>query len=237
MPMPARNARRTTDAVFTHLHEAIVRGAVSAGERIDLDAVAAELDVSRTPIREALLRLESEGLVERIPYRGAVVAAVDPRVAADVAAVRIHLEGLAMRLAVPRLTDATLGAMADCLDDLDALQGKAGLDVRDRWNELNDRFHGLLYEAADCPQLMRPLESLSAQASRIRRHFDARQGPAQADHRAILLACRNRNADQAARAAQRHILRAYARMVGDEIDPGSPLGVSLELAGLRRAGP
>jgi DNA-binding GntR family transcriptional regulator len=236
MPMPARNARRTTDAVFAHLHEAIIRGALSAGERIDLDAVAVELDVSRTPIREALLRLESEGLIERIPYRGAVVAAVDPRVTADVAAVRIHLEGLAMRLAVPRLTDAELDTMAECLDELERLGGDAGIDVQDRWNELNDRFHGLLYAAADCPQLVRPLESLSAQAARIRRHFDARQGPAQADHRAILMACRNRDADEAARAAQRHILRAYARMVDDEIEPGSPLDVSLELAGLRRAG-
>jgi GntR family transcriptional regulator, rspAB operon transcriptional repressor len=232
MPIPSRDARRTADAVFLHLHSEIVQGRLAAGERVDLDAVAEELEVSRTPVREALLRLETEGLVERAPYRGAVVAGIDLSVATETTGVRIHLEGLAVRLAVPRLTDSTLAAMAACLDELEALEAGAEFTPI-RWNELNDRFHGLIHAAAACPSLIRPLQRLNAQARRIRMHFDVRSGPASEDHRAILAACAAREPELAARTAQMHILRAHLRTFPTESVPDdSPLGMAAALAGI-----
>jgi DNA-binding GntR family transcriptional regulator len=231
MSVPARTSRRTADAVFAHLQGAIVRGELAPGAKVDLDAVGQQLDVSRTPIREALLRLEAEGLVDRVPYRGAIVRGVDAALAEETTAVRIHLEGLAVRLAVARITDATLDAMAALLGELTALERSSSYDVTE-WNRLNDRFHGALYAAAACPSLTRPIEALAAQANRIRTHFDVRGGPVDDEHRAILDACRARDADAAARAAQDHILSAHRRMFPDaQVAPTSALGVAISLAG------
>lgn len=232
MPVPARSARRTADWVFNHLHGEIVSGALPPGSRVDLDEVGRQLEVSRTPVREALLRLETEGLVERTPYRGAIVAGIDPVLAEHTAAARIHLDGLAVRLAVPRLTRAQLKAMAACLKELESLQRDPDSQTAD-WNELNRQFHGIIYEACDAPTLVRPIDALAAQASRFRLHFRPQSFDSRKDHRAILVACRSGDADEAARASQLHILRAHmASMDISSVDPGSPLGVALRLAGI-----
>jgi GntR family transcriptional regulator, rspAB operon transcriptional repressor len=230
---PAREARRTADAVFAHLRAAILSGELPAGERIDADAVGARLDVSRTPIREALLRLESVGLVDRVPYRGAIVRGIDLELAEETAAVRLHLEGLAVRLAVPRLDRATLDAMQECLDEMARLESAPDYQ-QERWNQLNDRFHGALYAVADCPSLTRPIEALNAQASRIRQYFDVRGGPAAQEHRAILEACGAGDPDRAARAAQSHILGAQLRLNSAQ---GRVLATAAKLAGIADPNP
>ena len=174
MAIPERKSRRTADAVYRHLLDEIVSGRLSPDEKLSPAGIAEALDVSRTPVRESILRLESEGLVERIPYRGVVVSRIDFEIAEQTTALRIHLEGLAVALAVPRLTALALDDMEDALDELE------GLDDTEftpgRWNELNDRFHARIHQSAGAPVLVRPLETLAAQASRIRMHFDARRG-------------------------------------------------------------
>jgi DNA-binding GntR family transcriptional regulator len=232
MPVPAKSARRTADWVFSHLHGEIVSGTLAPGSRVDLDEVGRVLDVSRTPVREALLRLETEGLVERTPYRGAVIAGIDPVVAEHTAAARIHLEGLAVRLAVPRLTKADTSAMTACLKDLEQVQRDPDASTSE-WNELNRRFHGIVYEASDCPTITRPIDALAAQASRFRLHFHPRSFDSRKDHRAILAACKGGDPDETARVAQLHILRAHMASMGiSSVASDTPLGVALTLAGI-----
>jgi DNA-binding GntR family transcriptional regulator len=231
LTVPERQSRRTADAVYRHLLEEIVSGRLSPDERLSPAAIAEQLDVSRTPVRESILRLESEGLVERIPYRGVVVTGIDYAVAAQTAALRIHLEGLAVSLAVPHLTASALEQMERTLESLEWLADDEF--TPSRWNELNDRFHGLIYAATGAPVLIRPLENLTAQASRIRMHFDARHGNANADHRLILAACRAGEPAAAAREAQAHILKAHLRMFPEaENMPGELLGMAVSLAGI-----
>jgi DNA-binding GntR family transcriptional regulator len=234
LTIPGRQARRTADAVYKHLLEEIVSGRLSPEEKLSPAAIADELDVSRTPVRESILRLESEGLVQRIPYRGVVVTGIDHEVAAHTAALRIHLEGIAVSLAVPRLTVAALDEMEATLESLESLDDNDF--TPGRWNELNDDFHGLIYAATGSPVLIRPLAHLAAQASRIRMHFDARHGNANADHRLILAACRAGDPTTAARQAQMHILNAHLRMFPDaENRPGELLGMVADLAGIAPA--
>ncbi len=236
MTIPGRQARRTADAVYQHLLEEIVSGRLSPDEKLSPAGIAEELDVSRTPVRESILRLESEGLVERIPYRGVVVSGIDYDVAAQTTAVRIHLEGLAVSLAVPRLSAAALSEMEENLEALEALADSEL--TANRWNELNDRFHGLIYAASGSPVLIRPLENLTAQASRIRMHFDVRHGDANADHRLILAACRAGDPTAAAHEAQLHILKAHLRMFPDAATrPGALLGMVASLAGIELGSP
>src|SRR5262249_12027202 len=155
---------------------------------------------------------------------------VDLRLAEKTAAVRLHLEGLAVRLAMARLTPETLDAMAESLARMTRLEQADDYEP-EAWNRLNDEFHSALYAAADCGARTRPIAALNAQAARIRIHFDVRQGPAATDHAAILAACRSGDADSAARAAQEHILHAHLRLAGaDDVDPASPLGVAAGLA-------
>ncbi|MGI5459135.1 GntR family transcriptional regulator [Streptomyces sp. CA-249302] len=224
--------RRAADLVFEHLQERIVSGELAPGDRLDPTEIAASLGVSRTPVREALLQLDSAGLVQRLPYRGVVVAELDVRLAEEVAALRIHLETLAVRIAVPRLLDEDLAAMREAHERLGA--ALAGDHTQRDFNELNRRFHMALYRRAESPVLLREIESLAGQAERIRMHFDLRHGPAEQHHAIILDACERRDTEAVAVATLDHILTAHRLMMGAEyvMQPDSALAAVLAAAGV-----
>ena len=113
--------------------------------------------MSPTPIREALRILEAQGLLERVPYKGAYVAEVSPDESEEISVIRSALEGLATKMAVPRLTD-------EDLSDLEALQE----EMEDGWRQMNIgrlrranyRFHALIYEKAGSQRLSDMIISL-----------------------------------------------------------------------------
>lgn len=220
--------RRAADLVFEHLQERIVSGELAPGDRLDPTEIAESLGVSRTPVREAILQLDSSGLVRRLPYRGVVVAELDRALAEEVAALRIHLETLAARIAVPRLRDEDLALMRATHGQLG--QALTGEHPQRQFNEFNRRFHMTLYQRAGSAVLLRSIESLAHQAERIRMHFDLRHSPAGQHHAAILQACERRDADAVAVATRDHILAAHRLMMGEDcrIEPGSSLAVVLE---------
>jgi GntR family transcriptional regulator, rspAB operon transcriptional repressor len=218
--------RRAADLVFEQLHERIVSGVLAPGARLDPTEIAGELGVSRTPVREAILRLDSEGLVNRLPYRGVVVTGIDLRAAEEIAAVRIHLETLAAWLAVPRLTERALAEMHDANAPIGEIAD--GRRPQPEFNELNRRFHMALYQCAGTPVLLRTIENLASQADRVRMHFNLRHSPAHQHHEEILDACRRRDAESAAAATRDHILSVHrlAMPEGYQIAPDSPLARS-----------
>jgi len=203
--LPPRNSRRVSDEVFRIIHARIIAGELQPGARIEIDPIAEELDVSRTPVREAVLRLDAAGLVERQPYRGTVVTGVDVGRLAEVTALRIVAEGLAAELGTVRLTDDDLAQMEAILDELDARADDADFALG-VFNELNNEFHRVVYAAADAPILLRQIESLQAEADRIRLHFDVSHGYADPLHREILAACTRRDSVAAGKVTRRHIL-------------------------------
>ncbi len=194
-------SRRTTEYVVGFLREQIINGKLRTGERIDQDAIAAELNVSRTPVREALVRLDVEGLVEVRPYRGAVVQGMDTLWVAEFIALRIHTEGFAARLGAPVLTDADLKEMRSVLSVM-----AHDPDPEDFF-EANRRFHAVLYDAAGAPQLTRMIDPLLQQFQRFRSHYSLGQHPAVGEqHLHILEACTLRDPDLAEDAVRAHIL-------------------------------
>lgn len=220
---------RMADRVARLLRDRIVAGELDAGARIDVTTIAADLGISRTPVREAILQLEAAGLVIRQPYRGTVVAGVDAGRLEEVTALRIDLEGRAAALGVPRLTDADVGRMQDILDELDRRHDDADFS-RGLFNELNSAFHGVLYEAADSPVLLGLIRSLEQEADRIRLHFDVRAPLAEEYHRRIIDACRNRDAAAAALATRLHLLESCLAMRGTGAAPAGLLAdVAAEL--------
>ncbi|MEU6140586.1 GntR family transcriptional regulator [Streptomyces sp. NPDC047081] len=224
--------RRAADLVFEHLQERIVSGELAPGDRLDPTEIATSLGLSRTPVREAILQLDSAGLVRRLPYRGVVVAELDRRLAEEVAALRIHLETLAARVAVPRLADADIAEMRAAHEQLQ--RALAGEHPEREFNELNRRFHMALYQRADSAVLLRTIESLAGQAERIRMHFDLRHSPAGRHHEAILAACERRDADAVVAATRDHILAAHRLMMGEDyrIEPDSALAAVLAGTGV-----
>jgi DNA-binding GntR family transcriptional regulator len=163
------------------------------------------------PVREALKRLEAEGLVETVPNRETRVAPVRAERAAQAFPVIAALHALAARLGVPALTAGDDDRMRS-LDRERARALKRG-DVIAAI-ELDDAFHGVLLEAAGNDELIRALERLMPQIRRLDAlHFtELTRGDAAADHAGILEACARRDADEAARLVEANFLRLGAQM-------------------------
>lgn len=138
-------ARRTSAAATELIRAAIVEGCFAPGERLKEEELAQELGISRTPVREALLMLQSEGLVESVPNRGAVVRAYTPAEIEELYELRALLEGFAARRAATRISE-------DGIRDLHASNERfrrlhAGDDLADLIRE-NLVFHNTILEAA-----------------------------------------------------------------------------------------
>ncbi len=126
------------EAVYRTLKEAIARGIFAEGERLQDRALALELGVSRTPVREALQRLESQGFVENRPRVGLAVTEITPQAIEDIYVIRIALEGVAARLAAQRASPTDL-AMLDRINAQLADATRRG--ALEAITQLNKEFH------------------------------------------------------------------------------------------------
>ncbi|HEY2372047.1 MAG TPA: GntR family transcriptional regulator [Gaiellaceae bacterium] len=158
-PVDAVEERRAlVDKLAATLQARVLNGELPMGARLRQAALAEEFGVSRTPVREALRKLQASGLVELRPNRGALVRGLSSREVRDAYEVRAELEGLAAELAalhvhhehVDRLRQAQeqfRAALADAVAARDA-GAEPSRDVSDRWGRANDLFHQAIQEAA-----------------------------------------------------------------------------------------
>ena len=151
--------RPTTAERMVHsiLQQRILDGVLRPGERIDLDAIARELAVSRTPVRTALRQLESEGLVTIYPHRAVMVSELSADDLEQMYAVRIHLETLAAQLAVPHLTRGDVSEMRVLEEELDRTVDEVNPAA---FAEKDRAFHLALYRAANNKFLSRLIDDL-----------------------------------------------------------------------------
>ncbi|MDD6798218.1 MAG: GntR family transcriptional regulator [Clostridia bacterium] len=161
------------DVVFNTLRQAILKGELEPGERLMEIQLAQKLGVSRTPIREAIRKLELEGLVVMIPRKGAEVARITEKDMRDVLEVRGTLEELAVSLACKNMTDDIIQElkMANKLFE-SAIVSKDVVKIVDA--DVN--FHDVIYKATDNQRLMQIISNLSEQMYRYRLEYikDAR---------------------------------------------------------------
>lgn len=153
------------DVVFNTLRQAILRGELKPGERLMEIQLANKLGVSRTPIREAIRKLELEGLVLMIPRKGAEVADIKEKNLRDVLEVRSALEILAVRLACERITDEQIAELKRA-----AKEFKITLNSDDitKIAEADVKFHDVIYEATGNKKLIQLLNNLREQMYRYR---------------------------------------------------------------------
>jgi DNA-binding GntR family transcriptional regulator len=147
------------DQVLERIRDLIIEGEYRPGSRLYIEEVAEQLDVSPTPVREALRQLETEGLVASKPHRGVVVTDWTFDRIHETLLIRRVLEKLSAELAAPRLTDADLDTLGQVhTEGVEALESS---DYR-RLRRLHRDFHGVIYRAAGAPQLTTFLQMLWA---------------------------------------------------------------------------
>ncbi len=154
------------DVVFNTLRQAILRGEFKPGERLMEIQLANRLGVSRTPIREAIRKLELEGLVLMIPRRGAVVADITEKSLLDVLEVRRALEELAVQLACDRITLEEIEKLEETGEEFEKVLNTES-DIT-KIAEADVRFHDIIYMATDNQKLINLLSNLREQMYRYR---------------------------------------------------------------------
>ena len=214
LTLPARVVR--ADAVYRAIEERILSRALPAGQRINIDALARELNVSPTPVREALGRLAAERYVTFAPYKGyAVVPVVTPRQHADMTSVRRLLEVEGARQAVLRATATHLHAIRRELDTIEEALADGVVDAP-RWREHSRAIHELLMRASDNDALCDVWRALKPPLMIARAQFGMAEVNYQlafTEHRAIYEAIRSRDAEAAMAAVNAHIDAAEDRIV------------------------
>lgn len=193
------------DVIFNTIREAIIVGELKPGERLMEVQLADKMGVSRTPVREAIRKLELEGLVEMLPRKGAHVADLSVKDIMDVLEVRSTLDGLASSLSASRITDEELKELKHVqiqfanYVEKDNLQGTVKKDVE---------FHDIIYHSSRNDKLIQIINNLREQAQRFRVvYLKDYSNPKDiiTEHAEIVEAITNRDVLAAQLAAQKHI--------------------------------
>lgn len=193
------------EIVFEHLRNSILSGDLKPGERLMELQLAEQLGVSRTPIREAIRKLELEGLVEMIPRKGAYVADLSVKDVLDVLEVRRFLEGLAARLAAERMVEDDINELHNILEKFDLALKKGD---KEGLIELDNSFHDKIIQGSRNNKLIQIVQGLHEQVQRFRViYFNEYTGheDLMKYHKAILEAISNKDPEKAQTYAQTHV--------------------------------
>jgi DNA-binding GntR family transcriptional regulator len=196
-------------AVLERLREKIISGEFHEGEQLRQDAIAAEFQVSRVPVREAMNHLAAEGLITIVANHGAVVSALSPDEIMQLFETRAVLECFMIRKAIPNFTAEDFARAEDILRQFEqSLEKEAEMP---RWGRLNWSFHSALYAPARRPMVMSLLKTLNNNCDRYTRLHLAftrklrQAGPA---HRLLFDLSKGGDVEKTADALWKHIIDA-----------------------------
>ncbi len=212
---PTSESALSTQRVTDELRALILSGELAPGSRIGQEELATRFAVSRIPVRGALARLESDGLVVLKPSSGAWVARLDLKECLEVYRIRERIEPLALEESVPRLSDAEIVALAALAEDM--------VDSPDTetFLRLDRQFHLASYRHADMHQLLQMIERFWNTTQHYRRAFTKLLGRERnwiihAEHRLIVDAIRRRDARGAGNLLMEHIRRTRLELAQHE---------------------
>jgi len=196
-----------TQLVVETLREKILSGEIKAGQPLRQAALAEELNVSRIPVREALLQLEAEGLVAFEPHKGATATELNASQVDELFELRAMLEGELLASSIPHISNEKLEEATDILSKLNKALGKE--NAANTWSELNSDYHNCLYSGANRPQTQDLVNTLNKNADRyIRMHLLWAGGisKAESEHNELLSLCKSRNIEKSVAVLKQHIL-------------------------------
>ena len=217
--LPRINAYKVSDAAYEILREKIISREFTAGQRLDLDDVEQQLGISRTPVKEALARLEMEGLVHIVPRSGTFVTDPDPKEIAESFDVRRVLEVYAVELAIGRMTDEDLLDLRTMIQELEELAAAPDRDaIYPRYLTLDHQFHQNLVSLSGNERLQQAhkRENLHAQMARIRyRRSERELEAAQMEHQRLVAALEAGDVERAKSEMDAHLQRAKRSLLRD----------------------
>ncbi|MBN2259681.1 MAG: GntR family transcriptional regulator [Clostridiales bacterium] len=201
------------EIVFDYLRDAIMNGELKPGQRLMENTIAEQLGVSRTPVREAIRKLEKENFITMVPRKGAYVSRLTAKEILDVLEVRRVLEGFAADLAAQRMSDAEKKELRKSFDRFQKFMEKAnvqGMIEKDR------EFHDLIFKATQNGRLISLVKELHEQFHRFRLiYFNefSNYEDIQNWHSNILLAIENKDAEEAKKQAEGHVAEVERAVV------------------------
>lgn len=202
-------AEQAADAI----RRRIIAGELPEGFQLRQDALAAELGISRIPVREALVQLEGEGLVRIVPHKGAVVSEMSIEEINELFMLRGLLEPLLLKKSVPRLTAADFAQLDAVLAEY---QQALHAQHPARWGELNTQVHHLLLSRADQPRTSAIVATLLQQTDRYTRLQLSLSAAscvrAEQEHEELVRLCRSGEVRAAASLLKRHIEHARTEL-------------------------
>jgi len=193
--------------VYENLRQTIVRGSIAPGTRLVESQIAEAQGISRTPVREAIHKLERERFIERLPHGGFSVLELSREEIVETFGIRSVLEGYAARLAAINHQPGQLKRLKEKIDEFQRL-----LDTKHLKGlpQVNTEFHDLLYALSNSSRLIRMIDALRDHIYRYRQIILKEAGQAQTsneDHRLILKSIRTRDAEGVEQLVREHILR------------------------------
>jgi DNA-binding GntR family transcriptional regulator len=222
-PVNLESYKPLRELVLDAIREAIINGTLKPRERLMEIQLAEELGVSRTPIREALRKLELEGFIVMVPRKGAYVADISIKDIADVFEIRAALEALAAGLAAERITDEELEEM----ERLVAEKAEAITEHdMDRLIRVDTLFHEAIYKASRNQRLTNIINNLREQIQRYRTTslaYPGRMKRSLEEHRSIVEAIQSRDTQVAQQVTREHIENAENSMIEAIKKDGLPL--------------
>ena len=207
-PIKLDSYKPLRELVCENIRQAIIDGTFSPGERLMEIQLADEMGVSRTPVREAIRKLELEGFVVMIPRRGTYVADISIKDINEIYEIRISLDILAAGLAAERITDEELEKLNSYLVEIGRYVPAMDMD---KIVELDTAFHDILYKATRNERLVSVIGNLREQLTGIRGRsmsYPGRLVETMDEHRALVDSIASRDVERAQRAARVHIENA-----------------------------
>lgn len=206
---------KNADLAYREIRSMILQGKFAPGERLPERILVEALNVSRTPVREALRRLNAEGLVVFEPHCGARVPSLDPREVEDLYELSVTIESLAAGLAAKRATAAHVRALERVLTQLEAAVERAEADLLECYTALDLQFHDLIIQATSNARLGTVLRQIVTRPTLVAvfLHYSPQQFQRScSQHREIFEAIVSGDENWAAAAMRNHILAGKHQM-------------------------
>lgn len=207
------NVRPIRDIVYEYLRNAILDGKLAPGERIVERTFAEEFGASRTPVREAIRKLEVEGLLEYIPRKGVVIKGLSLAEIVEIYSIRQALEILAFKSAIPNLTAETIQALQQILVDVSKKNEQSEVDLVVRGLE---QFDTIVFDASKMPRLkdfIKTLQELIGRFRKLNLSYQDRRKEAIEEHQKILKALMNQDESLVEETVKEHISHARQRLL------------------------
>ena len=207
-PIGKNDLRPMRDIAYQHLRDAILSNALKRGDRLIETSIAEQMHTSRTPVREALSRLQSEGLVEYVPRKGIVVTGISCEDAVEIYDIREVLDGLAVRLACKRFQPKEITVLKELIDAMEnAIERESFQEIILLHNEFNEKILSVA-KSKVLTHMSRNLTDYLASFRAITLKRSNRPMEAVAEHREIVAAIEKGLVDEGEALARRHVQQA-----------------------------